>query len=372
MPVAMAAGSAPTDEQAALPSVPEGHSPLAETANAQRATMKDIADQVGVSVATVSRVLNGRPDVSRRTRELVLQAVREWGPVPGIARTSRGISGARTGLVGVTVPVVHYEYYALILSGITEALYEQQLRLVLCPTRYEHIRERTLVELLVHDASDGGVLIMPTESPDELQVLHNQGYPFVVVDPREELPPGIPTVSSANVSGAKDAVDHLIALGHRRIGAITGPRELGSMEDRFAGYCAALAAVGVLPDPELMHRGNLDIPSGRAAASALLSVTEPPTAIFAFNDNMAVGAIQAARERGLDVPRDLSVVGFDALEASRIVTPELTTVRQPLEEMGRLAVRLLLSAIEGQRGEAMRIELATALVPGASTAELRT
>jgi LacI family transcriptional regulator len=288
--------------------------------------------------------------------------------VPGLARTSRGIAGARTGLVGVTVPIVHYEYYALILGGLTEALYEQELRLVLCPTRYEHIRERTLVELLVHDASDGGILIMPTESPDELLALHHQGYPFVVIDPREELPPGIPTVSAANVSGAKDAVDHLIELGHRRIGAITGPRELGSMEDRFAGYCAALAAVGVLPDPELMHRGNLDVPSGRAAATALLESPDPPTAIFAFNDNMAVGAIQAAREHGLEVPRDLSVVGFDGLEASRIVTPALTTVRQPLEEMGRLAVRLLLSVVEGQRSDAMRIELATALVLRESTA----
>jgi LacI family transcriptional regulator len=342
--------------------------PQAETGNGQRATMKDIADQVGVSVATVSRVLNGRPDVSKKTRTLVLQAVREWGPVPGGSRGSRGIGGTRTGLVGVTVPVVQYEYYAQILGGISEALYEEGLRLVLCATRNEHVRERSLIERLVHDASDGGVLIMPTESPDELLALHRQGYPFVVIDPREELPAGIPTVSAANVSGAKEAVDHLVALGHRRIGAITGPRELASMEDRFVGYCAALAAAGVLADAELIHRGNLDVPSGRAAANALLAIAEPPTAIFAFNDNMAVGAIQAARDQSLEVPRDLSVVGFDALDASRIVTPALTTMRQPLEEMGRLAVRLLLGIVEGSRSEAMRIELTTALVPGDSTA----
>jgi LacI family transcriptional regulator len=347
--------------------VSEGPETPVEGGSAQRATMKHIADQVGVSIATVSRVLNGRPDVSPRTRELVLQAVRDWGPVPGGARTARGIGGTRTGLVGVTLPVVHYEYYALILGGITEALYEQELRVVLCPTRYEHIRERTLVELLVHDASDGGLLITPTESPDELLALHHQGYPFVVIDPREELAAGIPTVSSSNVTGAKEAVDHLIDLGHARIGAITGPRELGSMEDRFAGYCAALASAGVLPDPELMHRGNLDVPSGRAAATALLDRPDRPTAIFAFNDNMAIGALQAARDLGLEVPRDLSIVGFDSLEGSRLVSPMLTTVRQPLEEMGRLAVRLLLSVIEGQRSEAMRIELATAFVPGAST-----
>jgi LacI family transcriptional regulator len=281
------------------------------------------------------------------------------------------MGSARTGLVGVTVPVVQYEYYAQILGGISEALYEEGLRLVLCATRNEHVRERTLIERLVHDATDGGVLIMPTESPDELLALHRQGYPFVVIDPREDLSVGIPTVCAANVSGAKEAVDHLIGLGHRRIAAITGPRELASMEDRFVGYCAALASAGVLADPELVHRGNLDVPSGRAAASALLAVADPPTAIFAFNDNMAVGAIQAGRDLGLEVPRDLSVVGFDALDASRIVTPALTTMRQPLEEMGRLAVRLLLGVIEGSRSEAMRVELSTALVPGDSTAPPR-
>jgi len=342
----------------------EPNEPPVATGNGQRATMKDIADRVGVSVATVSRVLNGRPDVSKKTRSLVLQALRESRPVPG----ARRIGGTRTGLVGVTVPVVQYEYYGLILGGISEALYEQGLRLALCATRYEHVRERTLVERLVHDATDGGLLVMPTESPDELLSLRRQGYPFVVIDPREELPDGIPSVSAANVSGAKEAVDHLIGLGHRRIAAITGPRELASMEDRFAGYCAALASAGVLPDPELVHRGNLDVPSGHAAASALLALESPPTAIFAFNDNMAVGAIHAARDRGLEVPRDVSVVGFDALDASRIVTPSLTTMRQPLEEMGRLAVRLLLGLVDGQHSQAMRVELAAALVPGASTA----
>ncbi|HZQ82517.1 MAG TPA: LacI family DNA-binding transcriptional regulator [Gaiellaceae bacterium] len=329
-----------------------------ETPN--RATMRRIAEQVGVSVATVSRVMNGRPDVSSRTRELVLQAVRDQG--------LRGGRSVRTGFVGVTVPIVQYEYYALILSGIAEGLYERGLRLALCLTRYEHIRERTLVELLVHDASDGGVLITPTESPDELRALQDQGYPFVVVDPREELGGGIPTVSAANVTGAKEATDHLLGLGHRRIGVITGPRDLASMEDRYAGFCAALASVGILPDPELVRRGNLDAQSGRAAATALLSLPDPPTAIFAFNDNMAVGALQAARQLGLEVPRQLSIVGFDALDASRISMPTLTTVRQPLEEMGRLAVRVLGSVLDGQRTEALGVELATELLVGESTA----
>jgi LacI family transcriptional regulator len=325
--------------------------------------MKEIAARAGVSVATVSRVLNGRPDVSKETRELVLRAIGD-----SASRRTRTLARSRTRLVGVTVPVPHYEYYALIVSGIAEALYERGLRLVLCPTRYEHLRERTLVELLVHDATDGGVLISPAESPDELLALRQQGYPFVVVDPAEALSPEIPTVSTANVTGAKDAVDHLLALGHRRIGAITGPRALASMEDRFVGYCAALASAGIVPEPELVQSGNLDVPSGKASALAVLALPERPTAIFAFNDNMAIGALQAARELGLEVPRDLSVVGFDALEGSRLVTPRLTTVRQPLEEMGRLSVRLLEGALDGERMEATRLEVATALVEGESSA----
>lgn len=329
--------------------------------------MKEIAGRVGVSVATVSRVLNGRPDVSRETRELVLQAMRD----SGVSRGARAVGRSGTRLVGVTVPVAHYEYYAQIVSGIAEALYERGLRLVLCPTRYEHLRERTLVELLVHDATDGGVLIGPTESPHELLALQQQGYRFVVVDPAQELSPAIPTVSTTNATGAKEAVDHLIGLGHRRIGAITGPRGLAAIENRFAGYCASLASAGVLPDPELMQRGNLDLPSGKAAALALLRLPEPPTAIFAFNDNMAIGALQAAREIGIDVPRDLSIVGFDALEASQLVTPRLTTVRQPLQDMGRLAVRLLVGALDGERVEASRLEVATAFVERESTAPPR-
>ena len=140
------------------------------------------------------------------------------------------------------------------------------------------------------------------------------------------------------------------------------------MEDRYAGFCAALAAAGVLPDPELMHRGNLDVPSGRAAANALLDAADPPTAIFAFNDNMAVGAIQAAAQRGLARAARPVRRRLRRARASRIVTPNLTTVRQPLEEMGRLAVQLLARRHRGPRSEAMRVELATALVPGASTA----
>jgi LacI family transcriptional regulator len=160
---------------------------------------------------------------------------------------------------------------------------------------------------------------------------------------------------------------HLLALGHRRIAAITGPRGWVATEDRRRGYHAALAAAGILPDPALELDSDFEIGGGREHTRRLLDLAEPPTAIFAFNDNLAIGAIQAARSRGLRVPEDLSVVGFDDVEHATIVTPALTTVRQPLAEMGRTAVSLLVRLLERQRFETLHVELGTRLVVREST-----
>jgi len=164
---------------------------------------------------------------------------------------------------------------------------------------------------------------------------------------------------------------HLLGLGHRRIAQITGPRGWLATEDRRRGYGAALASAGILPDPALEKEAIPEIAPGRAAAEQLLDLAEPPTAIFAFNDNIAIGAIQAARARGVHVPEDLSVVGFDDVEPATIVTPALTTVRQPLAEMGRTGVSLLNRLLERQRFETLHVELATRLVVRESTAPPR-
>jgi LacI family transcriptional regulator len=331
-----------------------------------RATIRDIASAAGVSIATVSRVLNGRPDVSPETREAVLHVVREQGFSTN--RSARALSAGRTGLVGTTLPIIHLEYFGRMLSGASEALYEQDMRMVLCPTLHEHDREATLLDRLMQGTTDGAILLLTTESSAELTALHDQGYPFVVIDPRKPLDEGIPTVSAAHGAGAKAATDHLLALGHRRIAAITGPHGWVATVDRLDGYQAALAGAGVLPAAELVAKGNFTTESGYAATSALLRLPDPPTAIFAFNDEMAVGAMQAARERGLRVPEDLSIVGFDDLEKAEVVVPALTTVRQPLAEMGRMAVSLLTRLLDGQRLEALRVELGTKLVVRDSTA----
>jgi LacI family transcriptional regulator len=333
-----------------------------------RVTIREIADLAGVSVATVSRVMNGRDDVSPETRELVQRIVRERGYTAN--RTARGLSAGRTGLIGATVPVVHPAYFSFILSGAAEALYERDMRLVLCPTQHEHDREVSLLERMMHGTTDGGLLILPQESAGELEQLLEHGYRFVVVDPLLPLNERIPAVSAAHSAGADLAVKHLLSLGHRRIAAITGPRGWIATEDRLRGFHAALAAAGILPERELVVEADFQIEPGLRATRRLLDLHDPPTAIFAFNDNIAIGAMQAARERGVRVPQDLSVVGFDDLEAAEIVTPALTTVRQPLAEMGRMAVSLLERLIEGQRIEALHVELRTQLVVRESTAPL--
>jgi LacI family transcriptional regulator len=340
--------------------------PITSENQPNRATIRDIARHAGVSVATVSRVLNGRPDVSATTREVVLRHIREHNFTTN--RNARALSVGRTGLVGFTVPNAHAEYFTLILSGATEALYEQDMRVVLCPTLHEHEREVTLLDRLMHGTTDGAILLLPTETSDELKALQGHGFPFVVADPRHLLDEGIPAVSAANSAGARAATDHLLALGHRRIALVTGERGWAASEERLIGYQTALAAAGVLPTPELVVDGDFLMESGHAAANELLDLADPPTAIFASNDNMAVGVLRAARARGLQVPTDLSIVGFDDSAQATIVTPSLTTVRQPLEELGRTAVSLLTRLLDRQRVEALRVELGTKLVVRDSTA----
>ena len=319
----------------------------------ERSTIHDIAREAGVSVATVSRVLNARDHVAPATRELVTKIVREHGYVAN--RSARSLQFGRTGLVGLLVPLVHPHYFATIVAGASEALLEHDLRAVLSPTEHKHDREVTLLDRLMHGMADGALVVLPEESSEELERLLDSNYRFVVIDPRLPLDDRIPAVSAANTAGADQAVRHLTELGHRRIAAITGPRQWTATEERRRGYHAALASVGILPDLSLEIEADFEIAGGVRAAERLLDRADPPTAIFAFNDNLAIGTIKAARAHGLRVPEDLSVVGFDDSELASLISPELTTVRQPLEEMGRTAVNLLRRLLDGQRVETLHV-----------------
>ena len=300
---------------------------------------------------------------------MVLRAVQDLRFMTN--RSARAFPGVRTRLVGVTLPLVESEYFSRILGGTLDALYEQDLQVVLASTL--HLRDRAITQLarLSNGTTDGAVLILPEESSEELRTLAESGYPLVLIDPLERPDEVVSSVSATNALGARTATEHLLSLGHRRIGVITGVPDWLSSVERLSGYGAALASAGVPPDPMLVVESDWATEGGETAAAVLLDRPEPPTAIFAFNDNMAIGVLRAAQGRGLRVPEDLSVVGFDDTEHASTVTPALTTVRQPLADMGRMAVSVLLRLLDNRRVEPLGIELETRLVVRNSTAATR-
>jgi LacI family transcriptional regulator len=277
----------------------------------------------------------------------------------------------RSGLVGVLVPLIYDLYFSAILAGIAEAAYDYDLRLLLSPTQHDHAREVSLLERLTRDATDGALIVLPEESGPELERAMSDAHPVVIVDPLLPLGDGVPCVSVRHRAGAGDAMNHLLELGHRRIGAITGPPGWVATEARREGYRAGLAGAGIAFDPALEVASDFERAAGASAAAVLLSLPEPPTAIFAFNDAIAVGVMRAAHERGVRIPEELSVIGFDDIAYATMVGPMLTTVRQPLGDLGRTAVNLLLRLLERPGSQPRQIELSTRLVVRDTTAPPR-
>lgn len=313
-----------------------------------------------MSIATVSRVMNGHANVAPDTRELVRRAVARLG-APAPARP-----GAAGGAIFVRCPYVLTDYFGVIVSSIAETLDLYGRRLVL--SAGDAARELQVLGALPDDpAVAGAVLIVPPEPERDLAALRAADFPFVVVDPRTPLPQDIASVSAANLTAARAVTAHLVELGHRRIGVIGGPGDWLASQSRLAGHTSALADAGVLPSPELLRSIEPTADWGYDAACELLDLPDRPTALVAFNDKAAVGALRAAYERRLRVPEDLSITGFDDIDLSRSTVPRLTTVRQPLEEMGRMAVSLLMRLLDRHTVDALHVELATQLVLRGST-----
>ena len=323
-------------------------------------TVREIAGEAGVSIATVSRVLNGHPHVAAGTRELVRRAAEQLGA------SAPGPVGSREGAVYVYCPYVLTDYFGVIVTSVADTLALHGRALVLGAGESAH-RADVLAALPQDRAIAGAVLILPPEPGEELEQLRTAGFPFVVVDPRTALPREIASVSAANVSGARSVTAHLTALGHRRIGVVGGPTEWLASDSRLVGHTSALADTGTLPAPELRRSVEPTTDNGYRAAVELLGLRDRPTALVGFNDKVAVGILRAAHERGLRVPQDLSVTGFDDSDLSRSTVPVLTTVRQPLEEMGRMAVSLLARLLDGHTVDTLHVELATQFIGRDST-----
>jgi LacI family transcriptional regulator, galactose operon repressor len=325
----------------------------------QRVTVRDLAAETGVSIATVSRVLNNQANVAPYTRDLVQRAFeRLSAQAPGLGTFPAPVA---PGAVYLRCPYLLTDYFGLIVSSIAETLELDGRPLVLNAGEAAQ-RAAVLPTLASRPGISGAIIVLPPESSEQLLDLRAREFPFVVVDPRAPMPRDIAAVSAAHLAGARSITRHLVGLGHRRIGVLAGPHNWLASDGRLAGHTSALADVGVLPDPELVRSGEPTTQFGYHAAGELLDLPQRPTALVGFNDKVAIGALAAAAQRGLRVPEELSVTGFDDIDLAQASRPQLTTVRQPLQEMGRLAVSLLIRLMERQRLDALHVELATELV----------
>ncbi|KUN64418.1 MULTISPECIES: LacI family DNA-binding transcriptional regulator [Streptomyces] len=328
-----------------------------------RVTITEIARQAGVSVPTVSRVVNGRSDVSPRTRARVEELLQRYG-----YRRRPAAPGTRAALLDLVFHDLDSPWAVEIIRGVEEVAQAEGVGTVVSAIHGRSGAARDWMRNLRARASDGVILVtsaLDTVLHDELRAL---GVPLVVVDPTGSPALEAPTIGAANWSGGLAATEHLLSLGHRRIGLIAGPPRLLCSRARFDGYRAALEGAGLPLDESLVVPGDFHPESGFAGCEKLLDLPEPPTAIFAASDQMALGAIEALRRRGLRVPEDMSLVGFDDLPEVRWSAPPLTTIRQPLSEMGKLAVRTILKLTRNEPPDSPRVELGTELVVRSSTA----
>ena len=333
------------------------------TSDARRVTINTIAQEAGVSVPTVSRVLNGRADVSPQTRERVEQLLQQHGYRRRASRQTR-----RANLVDLVFNDLDSPWAVELIRGVEDVTHAAAVGTVVSAVHRRSAATKQWLRNLRARASDGVIFVTTDLTPPIYSELHRLGIPVVVVDAAGTAPSDVPTIGATNWAGGRRATDHLVSLGHRRIGFIAGPKQLLCSVARLDGYRSALHAAGIPVDEELVAPGDFHHESGFHAGGTLLDLPDRPTAIFASSDTMALGAYEAARRRGLRIPDDVSIVGFDDLPESQWSSPPLTTVRQPLAEMGALAARIALRLALGEQIETPRVELATTLVVRDSTA----
>jgi LacI family repressor for deo operon, udp, cdd, tsx, nupC, and nupG len=326
----------------------------------------EVAKRAGVSTATVSRVLS-RPDiVAEGTRRKVQRAIDALAYAPNLAAAH--LRTLRSRKLLVTVPDISNPFFALILQGIEETAQREGYAVLLGDTQHDEQREERYAAILTRKEADGLIFLghrLPTEAAALVQAMPGRAP---VVNGCEFNPAlGVPSVHIDNAKAATDAMAHLYGLGHRRIGVVTGPLVSPLSRDRLRGTHAGAKKAGASADLVVL-RGDFSIESGQLAGERLLSQSKRPTAVFCFNDEMAIGVLEAARERGIRVPRDLSVVGFDDIRFARYVDPPLTTIAQPMREIGERTVRLLLEILNGSTTTPVSVTLPHKLVVRKSTA----
>ncbi|MFI6330073.1 LacI family DNA-binding transcriptional regulator [Micromonospora chersina] len=333
--------------------------------DSRKVTIAAIARLAGVSVPTVSRVVNGRSDVAPQTRERVEELLTRHG-----YQRRRPSMRTSSGLIDLVFNDLDSPWAVEIIRGVEDVAHAAGIGTVVSAIHRRSSSARQWLDNLRTRSTEGVIFVTSTLEPPLQAELRRLNIPVVIVDPAGVPPQEAPTIGATNWVGSLRATEYLLGLGHRRIGFIAGPPQLMCSRARLDGYRTALEAVGLSADVELIRPGNFYHEAGFAAGNQLLRLPDPPTAIFAASDQMALGVYEAVRRRGLRVPDDISVVGFDDLPEAEWCSPPLTTVRQPLAKMGLLAARTVLRLAQGERIESPRVELATELVVRDSAAPL--
>jgi LacI family transcriptional regulator len=338
------------------------------TAPASRPTLEQVARAAGVSKATASKVLNRRPNISTQTRRRVQQAIDELGYVPTTGPRERD----RLQKVNVVFNTLVNLYSMHVLEGIVAAAHAQRVEVLVDMMDPELGEDGPLsaawIRRLAAHGRTGVIAVTSELTAGQRDLMRALGLSVVLIDPVDPLDDEVVSVGATNFTGGMQATQHLLDLGHRRIAFAGGPPGSVASHERLQGYRSAMSSAGVAIDPALILEREFNVAAGVEMAAQFLAGPQPPTAIFAGCDASAVGVFEAARRRGLRVPQDLSVVGFDDTYMAVSSAPPLTTVRQPISDMGRVALRSLLQQARGERADSHHVQLATQLVVRGSTA----
>ena len=326
----------------------------------KRLTMTQIAKEIGVSTTTVSKVLNQLPGVGAETRARIQQMIEQYDYVQNHA--ARHLRKGQSGLIELVIMRLEGGYDLGIMHGVQDALEKSGHRLIVFATNEDEAIEQLWLKRMLDQSTDGVLLLLPYERIGIANALMSQNIPFVAIGDRNEPTTAFPTIGSTIWLGGYTATEYLISLGHRRIGIITGPLHLTTSRARLAGYREALERAGIAVDPALICEGNYLLGDGMKQTLALLDLADPPTAIFAGNDAQAAGVYQALYQRNIPIPEAMSVIGFDDIAYTAQMAPPLTTIHQPLIEMGKVATNMLLRLIAGQPLDSNHVELSTSLV----------
>jgi LacI family transcriptional regulator len=331
------------------------------------ATIREVAESARVSYATVSHVINNTRLVSQETRERVLEAMAALNYRPNAL--ARSLRQGKSNTIGLVLPDSANPFFAEISRSIEDESFKKGYSVFLCNTELDTQRELLYVDVLSKNQVGGIIFVATGDQADSLDFLLRQNMPVVMID-RDVPNVEVDAVLTDNQLGGFLATHHLIELGHKHIACIAGPSSITPSAERIVGYLRALEEAGLSYDENLVLRGDYHAQSGMEITHSILMMNPRPTAIFAMNDLMALGALRAAAEAGYSVPRDLAVVGYDNLELARFTNPPLTTISQPKKEIGAQAVNLLVDRISQKSRPHSRLVLAPELIIRRSTKEV--